>query len=236
MKYLVVIVDDYGLCAGVNKGCLEAYQHGIVTELSLMMNHPGTEEAIHLAEKNKVESLGIHLTLSDYNQTEKYLRTTDYRKILVEEPADKLQAVAKKELSDFELLVGRSPSHITSQQHIHQHPKLVKMISNYASNHNIYVRRAVDFSFEENPVGDIERANEEYQRLGVKFPDYFFGHVKGEYEFVKTTFLKELETVEDNSVTELMFHPGYIDDFLVSHSSMTKERERDIKLAADEDF
>ncbi|MBU0576104.1 ChbG/HpnK family deacetylase [Patescibacteria group bacterium] len=236
MKYLVTVADDFGLCHGVNQGCLEAHQRGFVTELSLMVNFPGTQEAVALAKESEIESIGIHLTLNNFNQTNQYFRTADYRRILIEESAEKLQILAKKELETFEQLMGRPPSHITSHQHTQQHPKLVKMIAAYAVKHHLYVRRAADFSYEENPVGDIKKANKEYLRLGVKFPDYFFGHVQGKYEEVKTSFLEELRTVEDNSITELMFHPGFIDEFLATHSTMTKARERDVRLTKDRGF
>lgn len=236
MKYLVVVADDFGLCSGVNRGCLKTFKDGVVTELSLMVSWPGTEDAAQLARDNNIDEVGIHLTLNDYNKTGKYLRTADYRRMLIEESVEDLQALARKELAAFEHLMGRPPSHITSHQHTQQHPKLVEMIATYANKHHIYVRRAANFSHDENPVGDIEKANEEYARLEVKFTDYFFGHVQGEYEEVKRTFLEELKTVKDNSVTELMFHPGFIDDFLTKYSTMTEARERDVRLAKDEDF
>lgn len=236
MKYLVVVADDFGLCSGVNRGCIEALKNGLVTELSLVVSWPGTKAAVKLAQDNNINEVGIHLTLNDYNNTGEYLRTADYRKMLIEESAENLQALARKELDTFEHLMGRPPSHITSHQHTQQHPKLVEMIAAYATKHGIYIRRAANFSHDENPVGDIEKANQEYARLGVKFADYFFGHVQGEYEKVKAAFLKELNSVEDNSVTELMFHPGFIDEFLSKYSTMTDTRERDIKLAKDENF
>ena len=44
MKYLVVNADDFGVCAGVNRGIVEAHRRGIVSSASLMVEMPGSEE------------------------------------------------------------------------------------------------------------------------------------------------------------------------------------------------
>src|SRR5206468_3886617 len=51
MKYLVVNADDFGACAGVNRGIVEANRHGIVTSASLMVEMPGSEEAAAMTQE-----------------------------------------------------------------------------------------------------------------------------------------------------------------------------------------
>ena len=42
---LIVNADDFGLCAGVNQGIIEAHERGIVTSASLMVRYPAAEAA-----------------------------------------------------------------------------------------------------------------------------------------------------------------------------------------------
>lgn len=51
MKRLIVNADDFGLCASVNRGVLEAHRRGIVTSASLLATAPGFEEAAPLHKR-----------------------------------------------------------------------------------------------------------------------------------------------------------------------------------------
>ena len=50
-KVCIVNGDDFGASAGINRGVIEAHTNGILTSASLMINMPGTAEAIELAQK-----------------------------------------------------------------------------------------------------------------------------------------------------------------------------------------
>ena len=45
MPLLIVNADDFGCSRGVNRGIIEAHEHGIVTSASLMVNRPAASEA-----------------------------------------------------------------------------------------------------------------------------------------------------------------------------------------------
>ncbi len=55
-RYLIVNADDFGLSFGVNQGIIEAFEHGIVTSTSLMVNWIGAAEAAAYARASKFES------------------------------------------------------------------------------------------------------------------------------------------------------------------------------------
>jgi predicted glycoside hydrolase/deacetylase ChbG (UPF0249 family) len=58
---LIVTADDFGLSEEINTGIIEAFQNGIVTSTSLLMNAPDTSQAITLAKKYPKLEVGIHL-------------------------------------------------------------------------------------------------------------------------------------------------------------------------------
>ncbi len=155
MKKLIVVADDFGFTEGINRGCIEANQEGILTELSLMMDSPGTQHGIDEVLRNNISGLGIHITFNDIVGTGKYLRTPDYVKLLEQSPAEELAARVLYELRKFEDLVGRVPTHINGHHNCHLHPKILDTICEYALDHEIYVRRMVEFSDGESAGVDV---------------------------------------------------------------------------------
>ena len=61
---LILNADDFGLSPSVNKGIVEAFQQGIISSATMMMNTPYTDEAIELAKKHNLKNIGIHLNLT----------------------------------------------------------------------------------------------------------------------------------------------------------------------------
>src|SRR5918994_7702206 len=61
--YLIVNADDFGYTRGVNRGIVEAHEHGIVTSASLMVKQRAAEEAAAYARSHTQLSLGLHIEL-----------------------------------------------------------------------------------------------------------------------------------------------------------------------------
>jgi predicted glycoside hydrolase/deacetylase ChbG (UPF0249 family) len=59
--WVIVTADDFGLSPEVNRGIIEAHVNGVVTSASLLVNAPGTAEAVRLARDTPSLELGIHL-------------------------------------------------------------------------------------------------------------------------------------------------------------------------------
>jgi len=63
VRRLIVNADDFGLSASVNAAVIRAHRDGILTTASLMVNEPGFDEAVKLAQENPRLGVGLHLTL-----------------------------------------------------------------------------------------------------------------------------------------------------------------------------
>ena len=63
MRRLIVNADDFGLSATVNAAVIRAHRDGILTTASLMVNEPGFDAAVKLAQENPRLGVGLHLTL-----------------------------------------------------------------------------------------------------------------------------------------------------------------------------
>eukprot|EP00056_Hartaetosiga_gracilis_P002673 m.55890 g.55890 ORF g.55890 m.55890 type:complete len:333 (+) comp11156_c0_seq1:94-1092(+) len=61
---LVVCADDFGYCLGTNVGVVEAFEDGIVTQASLLVNSLSCDDAVKRAQGCDLP-LGLHLNLSE---------------------------------------------------------------------------------------------------------------------------------------------------------------------------
>ena len=75
VRFLIVNADDFGYGAGVNRGIVEAHDRGVVTSAGLMVNTPGTEEAVRLAAERPGLSLGLHVNFT--NEAERLVEFDD---------------------------------------------------------------------------------------------------------------------------------------------------------------
>ena len=65
-RFLIVNADDFGLSDGVNRGIIEAAEHGIVTSASLMVRQPAAAAAAAYARNGGKLSVGLHLDLGEW--------------------------------------------------------------------------------------------------------------------------------------------------------------------------
>jgi chitin disaccharide deacetylase len=113
MKYLIVNADDFGASRGINRGILEAHQHGILTSTSLMVNALAAEEAVALSRTTPNLSLGLH---ADLQHELKILGGDLDRRVL--------QAL-RAQWARFQDLTGRRPTHLDSHHNVHRDPQLL---------------------------------------------------------------------------------------------------------------
>ena len=64
-RRLIVNADDFGLARSVSTGIIDAYQAGQLSSTTLMVNMPGTEEAVDLAERHPGLGVGLHFNLTE---------------------------------------------------------------------------------------------------------------------------------------------------------------------------
>lgn len=118
MKRLIVNADDLGLTGGVNRGIVEAYERGILTSASLMVDPPAAERAAALAPGLP---LGLHAVVDGVA------------------PAD-VPAELERQLARFLELAGRQPTHLDSHHHVHRDPGVAAAFAGFADRHALPLR------------------------------------------------------------------------------------------------
>lgn len=196
-KYLIVNADDFGLSLGVNRGIIEAAEHGILTSASLMVRQPAAEAAADYARQGARISLGLHLDLGEWvYQNEEWIPL--YSVVSTDDAAAVSDEVTRQ-LVQFGRLVGRPPSHLDSHQHVHRQEPVRSVVANLARKLGIPVR-------EQTP--DILYCGDFYGQTGEgeTMPDVLC--VDG---------LKRVLVSLSEGVTELGCHPGYDDGLATAY-------------------
>jgi predicted glycoside hydrolase/deacetylase ChbG (UPF0249 family) len=198
-RYLIVNADDLGASAAINRGVLEAHTLGVVTSASLMVDMPAAEHFAVRRGQVPDLSVGLHATL-----------TSEDGELLLEPGA--CRAELDRQLTCFEELLGRAPTHLDSH-------------------HNVHL---------EQPLDDIFLAVARERQVPLRafsaaryFADFYAQWDEETHlEQVSVEMLAEmLETEVGPGVTEIGCHPGYAGDGF--ESSYLCEREAEVRTLCD---
>jgi predicted glycoside hydrolase/deacetylase ChbG (UPF0249 family) len=139
-RYLIVNADDFGASPAINRGIVEAHNHGIVTSASLMVDLPGAEDAAAAMQDLPDLGVGLHVVLTDEGGG---LRI---------EPAE-CQDELDRQLARFHELAGRPPTHVDSHHNIHRDPRLGSAFLELADRHRLPMREHSGVRYHESFYG-----------------------------------------------------------------------------------
>lgn len=232
MAYLIINADDFGLSKGITDGIVDAHVYGIVTSTTLMANMPATEYAAGLASLYPNLGIGVHLTLTAGKPLLKTHQTlTDsegnFHKLSFYQ--DETFTIDSNEL--FEewdaqiqriIELGVKPTHLDSHHHVHALGKNREVFEALARKYDIPVRK--NYTLPED-IKSINRIDLHFDICGDIHP---------------TMLQPYLDNIIDDCITyaslELICHPGYLDRYVLEHSSLTDQRTRTLDFIINSDF
>jgi len=149
---LIVHADDFGIAEAVNRGIVEAHEHGIVTSTSIMATGAAFAHAVALAKSHPMLDLGVHLTLTEErpllaDTAAASLVGADGRfpphvaqfaglqlrgKISSAAVRAELDAQVRKVLD-----TGLAVSHLDGHQHVHVLPRVAAIVAELAARYGI---------------------------------------------------------------------------------------------------
>ena len=205
-RYLIVNADDFGLSPGVNRGIIEAAEHGILTSASLMVRQPAAVEAASYARTNPKLSIGLHLDLGEwvYQRGEwvplySVVSTSDFAAVTDE---------VWRQFTQFQKLMDRPPTHIDSHQHVHREDPARSIVKNMVQRFGI-------------PLRD--------QTPGISYCGDFYGQDAQSQtipDALSVAALKKILAALPEGCTELGCHPGYDDGLATAYRT---ERSAEVK-------
>lgn len=235
---LIVRADDFGYCEAVNRGILDCLQHGIVTTVELMVDMPGTLQAVEMLKEFPEISVALHchyqgkacadpasipsLIDDEGNLIMRKKRKTDpsYKPNLEE-----MFIEYKAQIARFKELMGRYPDYLKP---IGPNAKKMKV---YAQELGIPCDYRGGYEIGDKPI----------------YPDPKWEYL--DYYTVPVVITKEQEKLENqhkvdaigyflndeagilrngHQVVEMVMHPGWLDDYVLENSSYSFIRVKDL--------
>jgi predicted glycoside hydrolase/deacetylase ChbG (UPF0249 family) len=209
-KYLIVNADDFGQSRGINRGIIQAHEHGIVTSASLMTRWPASDEAALNAKEYPRLSMGLHLDLGEW-----IWRDESWVPLYTVVPLEDTAAVEREvyqQLDRFRFLVGREPTHIDSHQHVHMREPL----------------RSLALRLSESLGVPLRNLNSE-----IQYSMTFYGQTSEGQPLLSHISLERLANILaelPQGLTVLPCHPGYAEDLNTTYRS---ERAEEIRVLCD---
>ncbi len=241
-KYLIVNADDYGRTAFISAGIRYAHSHGIVTTTTAMMNFPAAVEELRRAQAECPRlGLGVHLTLtagSPVSPAAQAPTLVDSNGAFFKldrlqagwpslNPAE-LRAEWQAQIEKF-LATGATLDHLDSHHHVsYLSETALSVMLDLARQYNVPIRSPYPVqtpALPSAPASFVARLIYEKQARCPRFciTGFYAGGV------TLTNLLGILSALPDG-VSELMCHPGYVDETLLRDSSYNRPREEEINL------
>ena len=210
-RYLIVNADDFGLTTGINRGIIEAHENGIVTSASLMVRYPAAQGAAAYARAYPKMSIGLHFETGEwrYRDGEWYAAC----EVVRSDNTAGVEAELERQLAAFVKLLGRSPTHLDSHQHVHQSEPARTLMLEAAKRLGVPLRSCINaISYNGNFYGQTGE--------GAPFP-----------AGISQQRLCEMISSLTPGWTEFGCHVGYADDL---DSVYATEREEELRVLCDD--
>ncbi|MCM8711898.1 ChbG/HpnK family deacetylase [Clostridium sp. SYSU_GA19001] len=229
MKKLLMRADDLGYSEGVNYGIAKSVKEGIIKSVGVMTNMPLVVHGLELLKGTEV-CFGQHTNIcvgkpltdpylipSITNEKGEFKSSKEYREakedfVVLDEVILEIEAQYKR----FVELVGEPPRYF--EGHAVASTNFFKGLEIVAEKYGL---KYSGFSIDGTPLKIASK--EIYISMDSMKPDY------DPYESLK----KLVENAEDDKYYMYVCHPGYLDGYILKHSSLTIPRPLEVDMVCD---
>ena len=214
---LIMRADDLGFSDGVNCGILKSVKDGLITSVGLMPNMQEAKNGYEMIKDYRV-CLGQHTNIcvgrpladpklipSLVQENGAFCSSQEIRQrtndtIVMEEAEIEIEAQLKR----FRAITGKNPDYF--EGHAIFSEKFFQALENVAERQGLFYSNPVDKQWSE--------------KYGIVCSSFYHLDENGLYDIEKYIFEDEAKIL-DKQCAVLVFHPGYIDQYLLDHSSYT---------------
>lgn len=223
---LIMRGDDLGFSEAVNHGLLKAVKDGVITSVGLMVNMPASVHGFELL-KNQDVALGLHTnicvgnpvgdpskipSLVDFNGafcSSKTIRARQDDTIDVGECEIEIEAQLRK----FQEITGKMPDYF--EGHAVFSANFFTALANVAKCHQLFYVNPFD------PKCGIQT-----KITGLPMAKMDPDNLYEPMAYVQA----HLPAILENECSLLVFHPGYLDQFILDNSSYTLVRPKECEF------
>lgn len=230
-KTLIINADDCNLTSRVTEAILKAHENGIVTSTTFLVNLPMGPDVVQELLARKKLGVGLHLNVTlgkpvakpslvkSLLQKDGHFKKKDQYSTKKLPPVPEIAEEFKAQLQKFVKTFKRLPTHIDIHHHMHDFRPFLEALAMIAGKHKLPIRWTRLLTEPE-----IKRAHK-----NLRTTDHFYGNIDP-HTFWTEEVLRHLLFTLPEGTSEIMCHPGWVDDELCAISSLTIPREREYQL------
>lgn len=237
MKQMLIRADDVGYSYAVNLGIARTVHEGVVRSVGVMPNMPEAARGVDWVRDADI-ALGQHTNLclgtpcadpalipSLLQKNGEFHSSREFRAAHAEgrDIVDLDEAIIEVEaqLARFLEVVGSEPSYF--EAHAIQSPNVFAAIHEVAQRHGLKEQPA-----EFDPTKEVVCGT---TRCHMALEDMLPPDTYDPAEFIKRT----VRNMRDGETYVMVFHPGYLDAFILGNSSLTVNRTKEVDALIDPD-
>ncbi len=243
MKRLILNSDDYGRTPDISRGIREAHLRGVVTSTTCMMNIATTAADVAAALKETPAlRMGVHLVLtmgrplgprkatsSLTDENGNFYKYTPFIEHLPSLDLEQVKAEWHLQVEAFVRAAGRKPTHLDSHHHAsYFSAELFRAMLELAREYGCAIR----FPFTGKVMPELAETSGHVPRLMQEFnPPRPACFISDFYDEGATNehLLGILENLGEGT-SEIMCHPGHVEDAFARESVYNRQRERELKI------
>lgn len=231
MKRLMVRADDLGYSESVNYGIEKTVKEGVIRNIGFMVNMPASQHGFDLI-KNEEVCLGQHTNIcvgnpivnpklipSIVKENGEFKSSKEYRAAFAKNEdfvvLDEVIIEIEAQYERFVAITGRQPQYF--EGHAIESANFIKGLEIVAKRHGL---KFLDVSFDGTPI--VVNGQKMYMWMDSMLPNYD----------PEKSFHKMVENSHDDGFDLLVFHPGYLDTYILNHSSLTIPRTKEVEYAS----
>jgi len=235
MRSLIVTADDFGLTEGINEGIVKARREGIVTFVNFLASGEAFDNAAGLKDELNINEMGAHLALTEtvpvsdpatipslIAKNGRFFRhyTTFFARLFLGmvDP-DHIRLELKSQMDRLKRL-GIPVTNLSSHEHIHMAPAILKIFIELAGEYNI---PSIRYLNEDRPMRRFalkkfykalllpylnKRIKPALEKKQIVFTDHLLGFLDSGK--IEEEILMDMLGSMDDGYTELVTHPGFL--------------------------
>ncbi len=228
---VIINADDFGLCNSVNKAIIDVFTAGNLSSTTIMVNMPGTTDAMALAKQHPELGIGLHFCLTEGRSLADHDTLTDENGSFYSR-SELINKMVKGKIDHREIRTelesqldvldssGTPYFHVDSHQHVMMWPELFLAIEPILKERNLHARvvrpSAPPLSLALSKPSkfiksrmNIRFANKIKARTNIKTNDYLVSihDLKDPNNINSNTYLELLASIPEDRIAEVMVHP-----------------------------